>query len=301
MKLHALCAMMTALTWGVKAMSSNRRGVRGNLTDPREGQSKHFCARGPPGEFGTILAEKANLTVSKANEGTLTISGPSVAKIRILADRPVRMSESVDTAIFIKQFKQTFSTSAPNAVLSGIAEGGELRDVTIVLESAEYFAQPTIPPFVTFAWKSDDEKIDQNLELKSASLFIDSFRIPSCIAEDPKAFFENTFCRNMVYDLAPESAAERRRWGGPPKEGGLVECRKYTQHSCSKTREFFGAADGSGKYTQACTAAADKVCPDIGGNFPPEVATQIFDRKTLTVDQFCKSRGFGNPCPGLYG
>jgi len=29
MKFHALCAMMTALTWGVTAMSSNTRGVRG--------------------------------------------------------------------------------------------------------------------------------------------------------------------------------------------------------------------------------------------------------------------------------
>jgi len=291
MKLHALCAMMTALTWGVKAMSSNRRGVRGNLTDPREGQSKHFCARGPPGEFGTILAEKANLTVSKANEGTLTISGPSVAKIRILADRPVRMSESVDTAIFIKQFKQTFSTSAPNAVLSGIAEGGELRDVTIVLESAEYFAQPTIPPFVTFAWKSDDEKIDQNLELKSASLFIDSFRGPSCMKEHPKAYFEHEFCSWMVEHRRPKPAAELRLEKPPANDGFQAECHFYITGTCKWTEEDFGRSIG-----QACTEAADKVCQDFQKDFPPAVVIQIFDRKALTVGQFCKARGYGNPC-----
>jgi len=283
MKFHALCAMMTALTWGVKAMSSNMRGVRGNLTDPREGQSKHGCARRPPGEYGTILAEKADLTVSKANEGTLTISGPSVAKIRIMADRPVRMSESVDTAIFMKQFKRTFSTSAPNAVLSGITEGGELRDVTIVLESAEYFAQPTIPPFVTFAWKSDDEKIDQNLELKSASLFIDSFWGHWCIAQHPRAYVEYEVCSQVVEHLGPEKAAAN--------EGGQVGCHDLTTGACSA----IGANLGEW-ITQECTGAAGPVCDDLVVGLTKEVATQIFNRKTLTVGQFCESKGYGYPC-----
>jgi len=287
MKFHALCAMMTALTWGVKAMSSNMRGVRVNLTDPREGQSKHGCARGPPTEFGSILAQKANLTVSKANEGVLTISGPSVAKIRILADRPVRLSYLVDTAIFIKQFKRTFATGgAPNAVLSGVTEGGELREVTIVLETAEYNALPTIPPFVTFAWKSDDEKTDQNLELQSATLFIDSFfERTRCIAEHPRKYIEYRACGHLVDRFGPKAAEA--------KEGGKVACHSLVTDAVCALIDLEDAE----ALTGFCIEAAREVCDKLVEGLTGAVARRIFTQKNLTVDQFCENEGYGYPCP----
>jgi len=286
MKFHALCVMMTALTWGVKAMSSNTRGVRGNLTDPSEGQSKHDCARRPPAEFGSILAQKANLTVSKANEGTLTISGPSVAKIRILTDRPVRLSRSVDTAIFILQFKRTFATGAPNAVLSGVTEGGELREVTIVLETAEYFALPTIPPFVTFAWKSDDEEIDQNLELQSATLFIDSFfERTDCIRKHAREYAEYRVCDHLVDHFGPKVAAA--------KDGGKVACHSLiTDAACA----VVDIEDGE-FLTPVCIEAARQVCDKLVETLTEAAAQKIFNQKTMTVDQFCENKGYGDPCP----
>lgn len=276
-----ILALLTACAADEACGADSDETVQLQLTGLRKGQSKSDCASGPPTEFGSILAQKANLTVRTggANEGTLTISGPSVAKIRILANRPVRLSKSVDTAKFIKQFKRTFDKGgAPNAVLSGVTASGELHEVTIVLESAEYHRDS--PPSVFMKWKSDDEQIDQNLELVSANLFIDSFFGEAlCIVRHPEEYVEYKACNILVGELGGEASS--------------YACDALVTAACSVID-----VEDAEILDPVCIYAARKVCLRLVDDLTKEASKEIFTEKTLTIAQFCKNEGYGYPCSG---
>lgn len=233
-----------------------------------------------PSLLASFIAEKAYLNIEngtgKLARGKLILSGSSVNKLTTFTDRPFRISGSMPAALFSKIFADTFNAESggfPNAVIAGGTPDGPTQ-VTIVLESASYEWNQ-----VTFSWSSDDDAMVHNLELTSASLFIDGF---SCVFWHPELYVEYEVCNYIGKALVAAASAGTGLVCTAVDLSGLGVCAAATAETAETLLPF-------------CEGAVVTICSTLVATFTSTMIHQIEDG-TITLDQACKDSGYVDPC-----
>lgn len=237
--------------------------------------------------LASFIAENAYLTVESGAgltaRGKLTLSGTSVNELNVFTDRPFRHAGSVPASSFTNSFKATFSAASggfPNAVIAGGTPpsgwlwwrrpGGPTQE-TIMLESATYEQDQ-----VTFNWSSITDETIQDLELTSASLFIDGF---GCVFWNPMGYMERELCKGI---------------GGIISNAGASVACATVDLSAAGLCAVATAETGEILWTP-CLAAVAFVCEQVIAYF----STQIIDEirgGTKSIEGQCTAAGFGPAC-----
>jgi len=234
-----------------------------------------------PSILASFIAEKAYLNIEsgagKKARGKLMLSGSSVNMVTTFTDRPLRISGSMSAALFSKMFTETFNAESggfPNAVIAGGTPDGP-KQVTIVLESASYELNQ-----VTFNWASDDDAMVHNLELTSASLFIDGFW--PCQIEHMDDYIEYELCTSLGAALVLAAGPGGQLACDSIDVAGLGICAAATVETAELGLPF-------------CEAAVIGICTVMVKEISSAMITQI-QSGALTWGAACSQMGYADPC-----
>jgi len=182
MKLHTLCAMTTALAWGVEAMSSNTRGVRGQHHAPLLRDFQNHRELVPEHDVGPMLKSAEAMLMDLASRGGGTPLADLVAEIRPFI---LQMQDSITTAHnSAQQILTNFASDFSGCVAArstGEAEAASLQN-TKTGHSNNHKACRTAEKAAHDQHSACESNMDNLQEAKDSScqLYANAARAPGC-------------------------------------------------------------------------------------------------------------------------
>jgi hypothetical protein len=128
--------------------------------------------------------KKSWLFIQTANAATLndptTLVVPVEREIFGFTDRPYRKHAHLSAEKFVKLWKKTsgkdnFGTVPPNAVVTWVGTGGEMRELEVVIANARYdAANSRIAYTIKVSTQADKKFVSAKTRMSKVSVFIDS-------------------------------------------------------------------------------------------------------------------------------
>jgi len=187
MKFQVLCAMMTALAWGVTAMSSNTRGARGQHHAALLRDFHKHLDPVPDHDVGPMLKSAESMLMDLASRGGGTPLADLVAQIRpyILQMQDSIRSAHTSAQQILTNFANDFS-GCSSAKSVGESEATSLQ-ATKTAHSNSHRACRTLENNAHTQFTACESNVDSLQDAKDSScqLYADADRTPGCGAIPP--------------------------------------------------------------------------------------------------------------------